>query len=162
MGTRCMVIIKDGDTKINLYRHWDGYLSETGYDLATRLFHCFNKTTGYASASKFFDIVFNAQRTPYIHDEPNKRQYELTNQIHGDVDFIYRFTFDEYRSGAVNVNINERTAFKADGKHEWETVWSAPVLLNAEDGRDEDASAFVDFMLNQKIEMRKRAEKIAL
>ena len=39
MGTRCNVVINYEETKINLYRHWDGYYSETGYDLAVRLNH---------------------------------------------------------------------------------------------------------------------------
>ena len=40
MSTRCNILIKSGSTNIWLYRHCDGYLSETGYNLASTLSHC--------------------------------------------------------------------------------------------------------------------------
>ena len=55
MGTRCNVVINYEETKINLYRHWDGYYSETGYDLAVRLHHSFNKI-GNANAESFLIV----------------------------------------------------------------------------------------------------------
>ena len=39
MSTRSNVLIKSGDTNIWIYRHMDGYLSETGYNLAVTLAH---------------------------------------------------------------------------------------------------------------------------
>jgi hypothetical protein len=40
MSTRTNILIKSGDTKVWLYRHHDGYLSETGYNLASVLANC--------------------------------------------------------------------------------------------------------------------------
>ena len=37
MGTRCNIKITYGDTNIYIYRHWDGYLSQTGKDVYDKL-----------------------------------------------------------------------------------------------------------------------------
>ena len=37
MGTRCNVMIKFSDTKIILYRHYDGYLEVTGESVLNKL-----------------------------------------------------------------------------------------------------------------------------
>ena len=42
MSTRSNILIKSGDTNIWIYRHMDGYLSETGYNLVSTLAHSKN------------------------------------------------------------------------------------------------------------------------
>ena len=37
MGTRCNIRITYGNTNVYIYRHWDGYLSETGKDVYEKL-----------------------------------------------------------------------------------------------------------------------------
>ena len=39
MATRSIIKVSYGQTNITLYRHWDGYLAENGYDLACILKH---------------------------------------------------------------------------------------------------------------------------
>ena len=58
MSTRCNILIKSGSTNIWLYRHCDGYLSETGYNLASTLSHC----NGFKN---FLDNLLNQKYESY-------------------------------------------------------------------------------------------------
>ena len=148
MGTRCNVVINYEETKINLYRHWDGYYSETGYDLAVRLNHSFNKI-GNANAEKFFDSVFNAQRSVSVHDM-DKKQYELTTELHGDIEYLYEFTF--YRNNPKVVGVVFKHREYAQG---WYTGYEAKITK-------ENIGSLIDWVLQERIQMRKRASKIAI
>jgi len=61
MSTRSMIIIKYGNTKLNFYRHHDGYLAEGGYDLSV-LFKHYNRPASLITA------MINRQRGIYIGD----------------------------------------------------------------------------------------------
>ena len=95
MSTRSNIIIKSGNTKIWLYRHMDGYLSETGYNLASTLAHC----KGFKS---FLDNLLNQkyEATMYRQARPI---YEFTTEEHGDIEYLYSFEFD--RSMPKNVKV---------------------------------------------------------
>jgi hypothetical protein len=56
-----MIIIKYGNTKLNFYRHHDGYLAQGGYDLAVLFKH-------YNRAPKLITAMINRQRGIYIGD----------------------------------------------------------------------------------------------
>ena len=54
MSTRSNIIIKNGRTEILLYRHSDGYLTETGQDLHDDLSNSdFDNVNGYFNLAKF-------------------------------------------------------------------------------------------------------------
>jgi len=95
MSTRTNILIKSGDTKIWLYRHMDGYLSETGYNLASTLAYC----KGFKS---FLDKLLNQkyEATMYRSAQPI---YEFTTEEHGDIEYLYSFEFD--RSMPKNVKV---------------------------------------------------------
>ena len=160
MGTRCNVIVKHGDTKINLYRHWDGYYAETGYDLMTRLWHSmgagrFDGSIGF-SFNKFATNLINAKREPYRYDPAEKEQYELTNGIHGDVEFIYRFTWKD--TNRVILNFSQRKLVK-DSKGELQSEWVTDISKTV---NSETIKEIMQFMEDEKLAMRERARKIAI
>jgi hypothetical protein len=95
MSTRCNIKIKSGDTNIWLYRHCDGYLSETGYNLASTLAHC----NGFKS---FLDNLLNQKYEATMYRE-SKSIYEFTTEQHGDIEYLYSFEFD--RSVPKNVKV---------------------------------------------------------
>ena len=160
MGTRCNVIVKHGDTKINLYRHWDGYYAETGYDLITRLGHCmgagrFDGSRGF-HFNKFATNLINAKREPYRYDPADKEQYELTNGIHGDVEFIYRFTWKD--TNRVILNFSQRRLVK-DSKGELQEEWTTDISKTV---NSETIEEVFKFMEDEKLAMRERARKVAI
>jgi hypothetical protein len=95
MSTRCNILIKSGSTNIWLYRHCDGYLAETGYNLASTLSHC----NGFKN---FLDNLLNQkyEATMYRKAQPI---YEFTTEEHGDIEYLYSFEFD--RSMPKNVKV---------------------------------------------------------
>ena len=160
MGTRCNVIVKHGDTKINLYRHWDGYYAETGYDLMTRLWHCmgagrFDGSRGF-HFNKFVTNLINAKREPYRFDPADAEQYQLTNGIHGDVDFIYRFTWKDVNK--VILKFSQRRLVK-DSKGELQEKWTTDISKTV---NSETIEEVFKFMEDEKLAMRKRARKVAI
>jgi len=85
MGTRCNINIKNYTTNIWLYRYLDGYLSETGYNLACNLIHS-------KDAHTFLQSLLNEK---YEANElrPAEKKYELTSSQHGDIEYLYTFDF---------------------------------------------------------------------
>ena len=95
MSTRTNILIKSGNTKIWLYRHCDGYLSETGYNLASTLAH----SRGFKS---FLDNLLNQKYKATMYT-PAQPIYEFTTEEHGDIEYLYSFEFD--RSMPKNVKV---------------------------------------------------------
>lgn len=91
MGTRCNILLKNGATKVWLYRHWDGYPSCTGADLARHI----QKADG--NAGTLLKNLLTQERD----NEPGRVEYELTNDVHGDIEWLYVIEFT--RKGAVKV-----------------------------------------------------------
>lgn len=85
MSTRCNINIKNYTTNIWLYRHHDGYLSETGYNLACNLIHSKN-------AHNFLENLLN-EKYEANETKPAEKIYELTSSQHGDIDYLYTFDF---------------------------------------------------------------------
>ena len=108
MGTRCNLILKHHDTTIYLYRHYDGYLSVTGYDIATRL-------VNNLSINKFIRSILSVNTDPdFVRD--SKPQYEITTGEHGDIEYLYEITFPTYYTfdndvpdNKISFKISERT-----------------------------------------------------
>ena len=109
MGTRANINLIHGDTNIWLYRHYDGYLSETGYNLASLLIHNPN-------FKKFFNSLISQK---YNANEINNAEpvYEITNGRHGDIEYLYKFTFGDNFAGSnqmVKVTITETQPFESE------------------------------------------------
>lgn len=119
MATRSVICIEYGDTKVNLYRHWDGYISEGGYQLATLLKH-------YPDIQEFVKACLNRQRDIYIHDM-DRPLYELLDcDASGveDAEYIYIIKtqkFEAIKKAYIEVlhkpyGSKSASIFKAQGK----------------------------------------------
>jgi len=74
MATRSNIIFNYGYTKIFFYRHYDGYLAETGKNLIEMLVDC-------KKPDKFIESVLE------------DKKYEITNGIHSDIEYLYEINF---------------------------------------------------------------------
>ena len=99
MATRCNVILKDSknDSKVYLYRHWDGYPGETGADLIKHLVPALDAKNGQRGFRAMLTSLVNAKRggEGRDHDQP---QYEVTDAIHGDIEHLYELSFNAGRA----------------------------------------------------------------
>ena len=100
MSTRCHVRIISGKTDIWMYRHHDGYLGETGYNLAC----CLLNNPSY---NKFFKAILD-QKYETTEREFERPLYTLTTGPHGDHDYEYHFEFSPFDSKEVSVTVLAR------------------------------------------------------
>lgn len=105
MSTRTNILIENNETKLWLYRHHDGYLSETGYDLMVKLIHNKNVTSFVTS------LLSQNYEACELHNE--KPLYEITSGQHGDIEFLYRFIFDN-KKNKVKIDVMEITYYFVD------------------------------------------------
>ena len=97
MSTRSNILIKSGDTNIWIYRHMDGYLSETGYNLAVTLARS-------KSYTDFMNQLLSYKYNPSIYRKAEP-VYEITTEQHGDIEYLYMFEFDRSMSHFVKVQV---------------------------------------------------------
>lgn len=85
MSTRANILIKCGENQIWLYRHFDGYLSETGYNLASIL----------ANSKSFNDFLYELLDQKYDSTvyRQSQKVYEFTSGMHGDIEYLYTLEF---------------------------------------------------------------------
>lgn len=102
MGTRCNIKIKNGDTTLWIYRHWDGYPAVTGNDLATKL-------VNVKGATEFI--------TKLINDD----SYEVTTDQHGDIEYLYtiKFTGRDYEGSEVYFEVQKREGWGEETTFNW-------------------------------------------
>jgi hypothetical protein len=96
MSTRANIVVSMGDTKVILYRHHDGYARSTGVDLV-------NKLRSVTTNEEQFLIDLLAYE-----GETGRRAYELTSEIHGDIEWAYWIKLDHFREpriGATEIEI---------------------------------------------------------
>jgi hypothetical protein len=86
MATRCNVMVSFEANRLMLYRHWDGYLAETGADLAQRL-----KAADFDALAFAKDLMFSKRGGEGFDKE--QPQYELTGDLHGDIEYFYIVRF---------------------------------------------------------------------
>jgi len=87
MSTRSNIIIKDNSCKVYLYRHSDGYPEGAGVDLKKFLEkHEYDKWSGSQLAT---DLIRFHEPTDYGFKVEDYYPYELTNGIHGDIEYLY-------------------------------------------------------------------------
>ena len=80
MSTRANIKLINGDSIIWVYRHSDGYPSETGHDLAEKL------------RKSCYD--FNELTAGILKDDA----YRITTEQHGDIEYLYTIEFENYGS----------------------------------------------------------------
>ncbi len=83
MATRSNIKIVTGETELWIYRHWDGYPEVTGVDVATKLEE--SKTM-----TQFVSSLLNDK------NERGDHQYEVTTEMHGDIEYLYTIDVDCY------------------------------------------------------------------
>lgn len=81
MSTRTNIVIRNGKTKVYLYRHSDGYPACNGIDLAEAM----------AASKNVADLLVNllSRRYEATKWRPEKPIYEVTTDLHGDIEWIY-------------------------------------------------------------------------
>lgn len=101
MSTRTNIVIRSGESRVVLYRHWDGYLAETGRDLHNKLVSAGGT---YGSDDRFLRALLAEmnEATSYREATP---VYELTDCLHGDIEYLYVVEFP--RQGEATVGWSE-------------------------------------------------------
>lgn len=107
MATRANIYIQDYDnnTKIWLYRHYDGYLTGCGCNLA-KIIKQIEKTAGNWPNNLFSRLV-----TKLLNEKHRDRSiYEITDCQHGDIEYLYKITIQNEKFSIEaqkrNYNIN--------------------------------------------------------
>lgn len=87
MSTRTNIVIDYGESRVILYRHMDGYPTSVGVDLLEKLAAAKDATGFVVSllAEQYDAEVYRAAHPIY----------ELTTEIHGDIDYLYRVKFSQ-------------------------------------------------------------------
>lgn len=97
MSTRCNIQLIRGQSIVWLYRHHDGYLHGTGADIAEKVAAAWGAETAHrdaqGAADHFLRAIFAEQYEATSHCGP-RPIYELTNDVHGDIEYIYQVCFD--------------------------------------------------------------------
>ena len=88
MATRSNILVQQGTTNIYLYRHWDGYLAENGKDIANALIAAGN------DSSAFVRNLLNMTEDTARPDGSKRYHYEITSEVHGDIEYYYSVKFD--------------------------------------------------------------------
>jgi len=110
MATRSIIKVSYGQTNITLYRHWDGYLAEGGYDLACILKHKTN-------AESFIKQLITQKRGLSSH-EIDTPLYEIVNSdnVGEEFKYIFNFSFD----GHLDLKVEKREGWT---ESYWKTVF---------------------------------------
>jgi hypothetical protein len=135
MSTRCTITVHTPrGAYVHLYRHHDGYLTQTGRDIAHALDELERRPISWDKASnvalRFVGLLANesVDRGPI----PCSGTYELTSDNHGDTEFHYSLHF-EYRHVSLDV-------FHRQPGDDWRLIyWGVPAgfrRLVARDLRD--------------------------
>lgn len=111
MATRSIIKVIYGQTNITLYRHWDGYLAEGGYDLACILKH--SKT-----AESFIKQLIT-QKRGLSELENNTPLYEIVDCDNMGEEFRYTFKFIS-DSTEVRLTVEQLTGWS---ENKWTTLF---------------------------------------
>ena len=118
MSTRSNILITNNDTRIWLYRHYDGYLKEAGYNIASCLAQSLD-------LHKFMEQLLSQKHEPTMYREA-RPIYEFTSGMHGDIEYLYKINFfGTRREGSVRFIVQERQDYD---DVELETSWK--ILLD--------------------------------
>jgi hypothetical protein len=101
MATRSNVVLTAAANQIILYRHWDGYPEATGSDLWRELqplaLSHMRGEKPFLQAADYFQKTLIRLLSVRDEDSKNPRpDYEITDSIHGDIEYLYWINFDSY------------------------------------------------------------------
>ncbi len=92
MGTRCGIrIIDEAGKYVELYHHWDGYISGVGYDLLDMFY---DKESNKLIMDDFIDNLVNK-----LIKNKDDDGYEFCSATHADIEYMY----------TINIGKNEIT-----------------------------------------------------
>lgn len=97
MSTSANIVICHGDTKLVVYRHWDGYPAETGADIITKLREAIKgdgyRRTTFAIVTDFVRSILNDTYEQQSYETKPKHVYDLMDvQTHG-IEHYYVLNF---------------------------------------------------------------------
>jgi hypothetical protein len=144
LSTRTNIIIEYGDSRVYLYRHHDGYLAETGADLARKL----AATNGYLGANRFVRSLIEEAYEKQSYETEAKRIYEVTSEVHGDIEYLYVVRFDT--NDSIKPQIGYRTYRGSEGPGG-----------NAGPNSVKNMGSLADFVLAVNAEVRATNRRIA-
>jgi len=113
MATRSKIQLNYGVSKIELYRHWDGYLAEGGRELSILLNH-------YKTSADLIKGLINRQREIHVYDI-DAPLYEIA--WHPDMGEEYRYiinlpTFADDKNTSLSVEV-----LHAPYGKEWKSIY---------------------------------------
>lgn len=102
MATRCNVTLVGDETRLWLYRHYDGYPAACGASIAgvikkNRIKYRYHRGLAQ-TAQALLDLKY---------DDENRRLYVITSCEHGDIDWRYHLRFTD--TGDLFITVSERS-----------------------------------------------------
>ena len=141
MGTRSNTILKDGKTKIVLYRHYDGYPSANGISLANIMTEtvAFSKnyeseTTSDGTVITTIDDDFRKPIQFFLEESLSHNGiYRIENDVCLDSEFIYEITFldDKFKFGIFVPQLATTNHEDKDSTQIFEYIGKSPKVLKA-------------------------------
>jgi hypothetical protein len=103
MATRSNLRVIGKETKVWIYRHWDGSPAGNGADLAKAL----KKSAKWKGAreDQFLNTILALRSEQQSYETEPRRIYEVTTGEHGDIEWLYILKFTAKR---VTVEVRER------------------------------------------------------
>ena len=91
MSTRCNIIVKDGNDRIYLYHHHDGYPMGVGTELQDYLQRKWGESWRqfWYGTSIANHLVKGHINYPLAHELHEDDEYEVTYGLHDDVEYVY-------------------------------------------------------------------------
>jgi hypothetical protein len=103
MSTRANVVIIYGESRVYIYRHHDGYPAGLGVDLARKV-----QAAGH-NPSKLVESLLAERYEQQSYETAPKSVYELTTDIHGDIEYVYRVVFEHGGGQGVRIGYSHRS-----------------------------------------------------
>ena len=156
MSTRCNIIVKSGKSTVYLYRHSDGYPAETGADLLAKVQTAYGPPDAHRSiegaADHFVRAIFAEHYEQQSYETSPKAVYELTTDLHGDIEHCYQVEFAEmFAAGPVSIRHAARPANWHESGHEVED-WAR--------GRRYSLQQFAELVNAERRDMNARLAKL--
>ena len=122
MSTRSNIFVTNNQTKIWLYRHYDGYLKEAGYNIASCLAQSKN-------LHEFLELLLSQKHEPSMYREA-RPIYEFTSGMHGDIEYLYKINFFGTRAeGGVRFTVEERQNFEdVENEDTWKCLIDETIM----------------------------------
>lgn len=122
MSTRCNIVVRCYKTVAYLYRHCDGYPAETGADLIEKMRAAIGTPDFYMSpegaADTFLRSLLSEHYEQQSYEKAPRPVYEITSDVHGDIEHLYTVTFPHRFDGAGPAPVEIRHAARPSDWHE--------------------------------------------